>query len=186
MLVWSRLGVQSFGGGTATLALIRRAVVDELHWITAEEFTTYWALVLMVPGINLLGLTVLIGKQIGGTKGVAIALFGLLFPSVTITILLTALYSKVQHSHSVVSALSGVIPATVGVGLFTSLQIAFPVLKNCTKRGAKSLTIALALLLGSAAIEAAAHWPVVAILLTSGALGAATQFAGAPKRDRQK
>jgi len=174
--------MQSFGGGTATLALIRRAVVDDLKWITPVEFTSYWALVVMVPGINLLGLTILIGRQIGGAKGVAIALAGLLLPSVTITIVLTALYAKVQRSHLIVSALGGVIPATIGVGFVTGLQIARPVLASCVKRGALSLVVAFTIMIGSGVLEALAHWPVVAILITSGSLGALTQFAGIPQK----
>jgi len=185
-VVWSKLGLLSFGGGTATLSLIRRAVVDETGWIEPNEFTRNWALVLMVPGINLLGLTTLIGKKVGGAAGVFVALSGLLLPSVAITILLTALYTKVQHSRYVVAALSGVIPATVGVGLVTGWQIAQPVLTKCLKRGTVPLSVALVLFIGSALIELLVHWPVVAILLLSGALGALTQFAGPPNIGREE
>ena len=31
--VWLSLGLQSFGGGAATLTLIRRAVVERHHWL---------------------------------------------------------------------------------------------------------------------------------------------------------
>jgi chromate transporter len=182
LLVWCRLGVQSFGGGTAALALIRRAVVDDYRWITPEDFTRYWALVLMVPGINLVGLIVLIGFKLRGARGVLVALSGLL-PSVLITIMLTALYAKVQHSHTVAAAVSGVIPATVGVGIYTSWQMALPVLRYTRKLGTRSLAIALTLFAGSAVIESAFHLPVVVILLGAGAIGAGTSFVGDPIGD---
>jgi chromate transporter len=185
LYVWTALGLQSFGGGTATLSLIRRAVVDRYAWVSDDEFTRYWALVLLVPGINLLGLTILIGRKTGGAKGVALALCGLLIPSVNITILLTALYAHVEHSRLVEESLSGLIPATIGIGLYTGWQIALPGLKKCAGRGWLSFAIAITLFLGSAAMEACSHWPVALILLTAGAIGAVTGFAGTPNiKDR--
>src|SRR5258708_38822999 len=83
--VWFSLGLQSFGGGTATLALIQRAVVENYRWIAADEFTRYWALCQIAPGINLFALTLLIGRKTGGAMGAAAALAGLLLPSVRIT-----------------------------------------------------------------------------------------------------
>lgn len=167
----------------ATLALIRRAVVDEHKWITPEEFTRYWALVLMAPGINLLGLTILIGKKLGGSKGISVALIGLMLPSVVMTIALTALYARAQHFQLMRSALTGIIPATVGVGIFTGGQIALPVLQKSVTLGKRSVLIALLILVGSGAAEAIAHFPVAGILLCSASIGAVAQFAGAPERN---
>lgn len=116
------LGFQAFGGGATTLTLIRRNVVEQQGWLSEAEFTRDWALVQIVPGINLLGLTILIGRRVAGAKGVALALLGLLLLSVTLTILLTALYERIQHLEVVRAALRGVIPATVGLGLLTTLQ----------------------------------------------------------------
>ena len=161
----------------ATLALIRRAIVDDHRWISPEDFARYWALVLMVPGINLLGLIILVGNKIGGAKGVCLALFGLLFPSVTITILLTAAYAKVEHAHLIVSALSGVIPATVGIGIFTGGQIAWPVLKDSWKRGLSPAIVAGSLFIGSGIAEGFSHHlPVVVILLSCAVLGALSRL----------
>src|SRR5438105_7826591 len=87
--VWLGLGLQSFGGGAATLTLIRRAAVEQYGWLSEAEFTRAWALVQIAPGINLLALTILIGRRTLGAKGIALALLGLLLPSVTVTVLLT-------------------------------------------------------------------------------------------------
>src|SRR5579872_5446806 len=89
--VWLAVGIQSFGGGAATLALMRRAVVDQHHWLTDELFTRDWAICQVTPGINLIAITILIGRRIASARGILLALIGLLFPSVSITILLTAL-----------------------------------------------------------------------------------------------
>ena len=74
--IWLSLGSQSFGGGTATLALIRREVVERREWMDDSEFVRDWALCQIAPGINLLGLTILIGRRLRGFPGVVLAQLG--------------------------------------------------------------------------------------------------------------
>jgi chromate transporter len=158
--------VQSFGGGVATLALIRRTSVEQKQWVTAEEFARYWSLVQLVPGVNLLAITILLGRKVGGWRGVIQALTGILFPSVTITILLTLAYRSVQAVPKVQAALGGVIPAVVGLGLINAFQIARPLLRKSENKA----TLALGLSIVGASAAALGHLPVVAVLLGSGIL----------------
>lgn len=170
--MWLWLGFQSFGGGATTLTLIRRTVVEQQGWLCEAEFTRDWALVQIVPGINLLGLTILIGRKVAGAKGVALALLGLLLPSVTLTILLTALYERIQHLEVVQAALRGVIPATVGLGLLTTLHIARPLMIASFHEGKASFLLSGILLLGSGMVAAWWHWPVILVLCVAGAVSA--------------
>lgn len=169
--VWLVIGLQSFGGGATTLTLIQRAVVEQ-NWLSETEFTRDWALVQIVPGINLLGLTILIGQKVARAKGVALALVGLLFPSVTLTILLTALYARIQHLQVVQAALLGVIPATVGLGLLTTLQMARPLVVASIREGKGSFLLSGILLLGSGIAVTRWHWPVILVLCVAGAVSA--------------
>ena len=165
--VWLTLSVQSFGGGTATLALIRRMAVDEQQWVSADEFGQFWGLVQLAPGINLLALTVLLGRRMAGLRGVILALMGLLLPSASLTILLTALYTHFQHFAVVQAALRGIIPAVAGLGLLTAWQIARPLLT----RPLRPL-----ILLGSALAASLGLVPVLAILLSGGLLGGIANY----------
>src|SRR5262245_61942163 len=106
-LVWLGIGGQSFGGGQATLALIRQAVVEKHGWVSEEEFARDLTLCQSVPGMNLLALTNLIGSRLAGAPGVAVSLLGLLLPSVTLTIVITATIRHVQHHPAVQAALRG-------------------------------------------------------------------------------
>ena len=175
--VWLAIGVQSFGGGVATLALIRRSLVEQQRWLSEAEFTRYWALVQIVPGINLLGLTILLGRRVAGAKGVALALLGLLLPSVTLTLLLTAVYERIQHLELVQAALRGVIPATVGLGLLTALQMARPLMIASFREGKASFLLSGILLLGSGIVVAIWHWPVILVLCVAGVVSAFTSLA---------
>jgi chromate transporter len=174
--IWLSLGLQSFGGGTATLALIRRAAVERHRWLTEAEFARFWSLVQLAPGINLVCLTILIGRRISGTKGIALALAGLLLPSAAVTVLLTAFYQHVQNAPLVRDALHGILPATVGLGLVTAWQIARPPLARSYGEGRRSFGVGLALLLGSAAALQWVHLPVLVILLGAGGVGAAWEW----------
>jgi chromate transporter len=173
--IWLSLGVQSFGGGAATLALIRREMVERRSWITDAQFVRDWALCQVTPGINLLGLTILIGRRLGGIPGIFVSLLGLLLPSCSVTILLTACYAHVQASHAVQAAVRGVVPATAGVGLVTAAQMARPLLAAARRDGRLTLIGGWCLLIGSGLGAAVGRWQVVAILMGAGAAGAAIQ-----------
>jgi chromate transporter len=170
--VWLSIGLQSFGGGATTLTLIRRAFVDHSRWITETEFSRCWALVQVVPGINLLALTIVIGMRLCGWPGIAVSLLGLLLPSGSITVVLTAFWVHFQHYHAAQYALKGIIPATVGIGTVTALQIAKPLILESRKRGTSQTIIAVAVLVLSALAASAQRVPVVLILLAGGFAGA--------------
>lgn len=171
---WLALGTQSFGGGAATLYLIRRAVVDQHGWLSDEDFARDWAICQIAPGINLLGLTILIGRRTGGLPGIGLALLGLLLPSVAITIALTALYAGIQQLDLVQDGLRGVIPATVGLGLLLAWQMARPLLTASLRERRASLALSCGIIFGSGMLVALFHTPVIVILLTGGAVGALT------------
>src|SRR5688572_20997901 len=63
--LWFVIGLQSFGGGTATLFLIRRMAVDQFKWLTPDAFTRDWSLVQAAPGIILVCLMILVGRRVG-------------------------------------------------------------------------------------------------------------------------
>jgi chromate transporter len=168
LCVWLSLGAQSFGGGVATLTLIRRTFVEQERWISDAEFTRNWALVQLVAGINLLGLTILIGRRIRGASGIVASLAGLLLPSVAVTILLSASYAHIRHSPLVRDALHGIIPAIVGLGLLTAFQIVSPLFRASRREGAVSLVATVAVLAGSGLAAVSNHGPVLLILMVGG------------------
>jgi chromate transporter len=173
--VWLTLGVQSFGGGTATLFLIRRAVVEQRRWLSPDDFARDWSLCFIAPGINLLCMTILIGRRVRGLAGALVALLGLLLPSVTITIVMTMLYAVLQSLPAVQAALRGIVPATVGLGLLLAGGMARPLLTASRRESRSSLLVSMALLLGSI-VAAAGRLPVIVVLCGAGALGAASMW----------
>jgi chromate transporter len=181
------VGAQSFGGGQATAALIRRTIVERHGWVGELEYARFTALCQIAPGMNLIALTALLGRRLGGAAGVAAALLGLLIPSVALTILLAALLKNVGRGPAVQAALqNGVVPATVGVGFYGAWRNSRALLGAARKEGGWAQTaFAVLLCAGSAA---AALWamggraPVFAIM---GASGLASAAWGTARRRRR-
>jgi chromate transporter len=174
--IWFVLGMQSFGGGTATLFLIERVAVEQYRWLTPEEFTRDWALVQAAPGINLLCMVILVGRRVAGLAGSLAALIGLLLPSVTITVVMTALYADLREQPVVQAALRGVVPATVGLGLVLTYRLVKPLLAAGRREGVWSLFVHVAILVGSTAVMVVWQLPVVAVLCGAGVINGANKW----------
>src|SRR5688500_7253688 len=110
------MGTQSVGGGASTLFLMRSILVRR-GWLTDRDFMQEWTLSRLSPGNHLTALAALLGQRIGGRRGVALALGGLLIPSGFITIALTGGFGFIRDDAGVQSALAGVAPVTIGLML---------------------------------------------------------------------
>jgi chromate transporter len=180
--IWAVLGAQSFGGGSATLYLIRRVAVERHRWITDEDFTRYWGICQIAPGINILGLVIVIGWRVAGAAGAFLSLSGLLLPSAAITIALTAIYSGIREEPLVRAAIAGVVPATVGLGLLLGFTMVRPLLNGAREDGRASTVVAIILFLASTIAAALGRTPVLAILWGAGTLSALAQWQLAARR----
>lgn len=159
--LWLQIGAQSFGGGAATFYMIYQTFVVKYAWVTPEAFTQMRAMVEIVPGMNILAVTTLIGWRSFRWLGVFLSLFGLLLPSISITLLMTAFYLSVQDEPLVQSAVRGVVPALVGVSMYTMWRTAQPVLTAGKRAGWLSLALYVAVLAGSGV--ALLIWPAVPV-----------------------
>lgn len=161
------IGLQSFGGGTATFFLIHQAC-QKRNWLPEEQFLQYWALSQMTPGIGLAKMTLLIGKRLHGWPGLAAAIGGLMLPSMLITTLMTAGYTLIQDQPAVKAAMRGILPATIGLTLALSWDLGKPLLVAARAAGRVHLAVALGLMLAAALLFALASFSPVVILLLAG------------------
>ena len=157
--IWASIGLQSFGGGASTTFLIQRVFIEKHRWLTIEEYLHLWSLCILTPGINLIALTVLIGKKLGGIGGIVVSLAGMLLPSAAITCLLTVLFQQSEHIAAVQAVLRGVVPATGGIMLLVGLNFALPLIRKAYKAG-------ILYMLGSSAIIIACALAVILLKLT--------------------
>jgi chromate transporter len=169
--VWAGIGLQSFGGGASTQLLIRRAFVERRDWVTADELARMWNLCLFTPGINLVALTVLIGRRLGGARGIVASLAGLLLPSAAVTCGLAAGFVRVQQSNAVHAVLRGVIPATAGIMLVVGIGFAQPLMRRASREGARAQALSMAIIAAGTLALVVFKLPVAMVVFGGALLG---------------
>ncbi|MHB8645152.1 MAG: chromate transporter [Thermomicrobiales bacterium] len=166
-LAWLRIGAFSFGGGAATLFLMRREFVQRRRWITGDQYNEAFALSKLTPGTNIIAQSIVMGKMMAGMGGVAATLAGLLAPATLITTLLAAFITIVQGNRVAGAVLAGIVPATGGLTFAIVVQMGGGQLG----RGWDRLR-GLMVMLVCGLLVGLAHLPVPLILVTMGVIGA--------------
>ena len=90
--VWWRIGILSFGGPAAQIALMHREIVEENKWLSEQDFLRALSFCMLLPGPEAMQLATYAGWRLHGTLGGLVA--GLLFvlPGAIIVLALAALY----------------------------------------------------------------------------------------------
>lgn len=116
-LLWSffQIGLFSFGGGYASMPLIRQQVVNSNHWLSLNEFTDLITISQMTPGPIAINCATFVGNRIAGIPGAVMATIGCVMPSCLIVILLAVLYNKYKSMTLVKGILQGIKPAIIAM-----------------------------------------------------------------------
>src|SRR6476620_6589766 len=79
------LALQGFGG---VLAVVQLELVERKRWLTREEFIEDWAVAQIMPGPNVVNLSMMIGSRYFGLPGALAALAGMLvFPLIVVLLM---------------------------------------------------------------------------------------------------
>jgi chromate transporter len=170
--LWSEIGLKSVGGGASTQLQIRRTFVDQRGWVGDAELAHLWNLCQFTPGINLIALTILIGRKLGGTRGIIASVLGMLLPSAIVTCGLTAGFVVLQHNSALHAILRGVVPATAGIMAVVAAGFARPVLEAARKEGAPALLISVILVAATALAIIVLKVSVILVVVVVALLGA--------------
>jgi len=121
-LFWSFsfLALQGFGG---VLAVVQRELVEKKKWLTLEEFVEDWAVAQILPGPNVVNLSLMIGDRHFGTRGALVALAGMLAFPLLIVLALAALFANVADMPQVQGALRGMGAVAAGLITATGLKL---------------------------------------------------------------
>ena len=119
-LFWSftKIALQGFGG---VLAIIQRELVDKKKWLTLEEFVEDWAVAQILPGPNVVNLSLMLGDRYFGMRGALAALAGMLtFPLLGILVI-AVVFAGVADSPVAQGALKGM--GAVAAGLIAAVGL---------------------------------------------------------------
>jgi chromate transporter len=120
------LALQGFGG---VLAVVQRELVERRRWLTREEFVEDWAVAQILPGPNVVNMTVMFGDRCFGWRGSAAAFAGVLtVPSMVVLAMAIAL-ENVADTPAGQGALRGLGAVVAGLITATGLKL-IPALRS--------------------------------------------------------
>jgi chromate transporter len=88
---WARIGVTSFGGPPAQVALLRELCVDRRRWLTAQEFEDANAATQLLPGPGGTQLAIYCAARVGGRFGALTGGLAFMLPGLLIILAISAL-----------------------------------------------------------------------------------------------
>jgi chromate transporter len=119
----------SAGGGSGII-WARRIVVETRRWISDAEFGDIISLCQLMPGPNIVGISVCVGEKIRGMTGAAAALCGFLVIPWTVGLSFGLLYLECTHLTVLKNILGGIAPTAAGLLVATGLRLLTPHLKR--------------------------------------------------------
>jgi len=154
------LALQGFGG---VMAVVQHELVEKKCWMTREEFIEDWAVAQVMPGPNVVNLSMMIGARSFGFKGAMAALAGMLTAPLILVLLLALVYARFSDIPGVAGALRGMGAVAAGLIAATALKLAGALVKNV-------LGLRLCAVLGALCFAAIAllRWPLLYVLIGLG------------------
>jgi chromate transporter len=118
-----KVGAFTFGGGLSMIALIQDQVVEQLHWLTAQEFLDGLALGQFTPG-PILMVAAYVGYKAAGVAGALVGAAAAFLPSFILMVVLLPLLDRVRKLVWMRAAMRGIGPAVIGVLAVSLVQLA--------------------------------------------------------------
>src|SRR3954466_13261957 len=121
------LALQGFGG---VLAVVQRELVEKKGWLTKEEFIGEWAVAQIMPGPNVINLSITLGARYFGWRGAVVAIAGMLTCPLLVVLGLALVYAQFANSPQVAGALRGMGAVAAGLITATGLKLIVALQKN--------------------------------------------------------
>ena len=122
-LAFLKVSLCGFGGG---LSWARRVGVEQRQWMDDQEFAETLTLCQLMPGPNIVGITVCVGAKLRGAIGAIAAVAGFVLLPWTLGLTLGA--AILQHAQLAIlqNILSGLSAAAAGLLMGTGLRLMVP------------------------------------------------------------
>ena len=155
----------TFGGGFVIVTLMKRRLVDELHWMTEQEMLDMTALAQSSPGAIAVNAAILVGWKVAGIAGMLIAVLGTILPPMVILTVISLGYQAFAGSRYVALVLRGMQSGVAAVILDAALSLG----KHVAEGGQR---VHLLIMAGACAAAFFLKVTVIWIVLFAGAAGA--------------
>ena len=128
--IFGRIGLLSFGGPAAQIALMHRELVEERSWLTEQQFLGALSFCMLLPGPEAMQLATYAGWRLRGTFGGLIA--GLLFvlPGAALMLALASLYAALGTVPLIEAVFLGIKATVIVIVLQALLKVSKKALKG--------------------------------------------------------
>ena len=157
------LALQGFGG---VLAVVQRELVDKKRWMTREQFVEEWAVAQVMPGPNVVNLSLMIGGRYFGLPGALAGLAGMLAAPLVVALLLAVAFGTVSDAAWAQGALRGMGAVSAGLIAGTGIKL-IAALQGNPMRMPACIALAALSFTGVALLRLPLAW----VLLAVGLLG---------------
>ena len=126
--VYMKIGLFTFGGGYAMIALIEDEIVSKRGWITKEELTDIVVIAESTPGPIAINCSTYVGYKIGGVIGSAVATIAVVIPSFVIIFLISLFIEAflaikyVQYAFMGINCAVGLVIVRTGLKMLKSFK----------------------------------------------------------------
>jgi len=110
-----KLGIIGFGGPAVHIAMMEEEVVRKKKWMDHDHFLDLVGATNLVPGPNSTEMTMHIGRERGGWKGLLVAGCCFILPAVIITIFFAWVYKRYGTLPQAEAFMYGIKPAIIAV-----------------------------------------------------------------------
>ncbi|RYY91594.1 MAG: chromate transporter [Comamonadaceae bacterium] len=156
------LALQGFGG---VLAVVQRELVEKKRWLTADQFLEDWAVAQVLPGPNVINLSLMIGDRYFGLRGALAALCGMLAVPLVVVLMLALLYGHFAQHPQVAGALRGMGAVAGGLIAATGIKLAAQL-----RRHPLGFPVCLGFVAAVVLCIAGLRWPLAWVLLLFGGI----------------
>ena len=122
--VFGRIGLLSFGGPAAQIALMHRELVEERPWLSEDQFLRALSLCMLLPGPEAMQLATYAGWRLRGTWGGLIAGGLFIIPGALVVLALALIYAVLGDVPVVQAAFTGIKAAVIVIVLQALCKVA--------------------------------------------------------------
>lgn len=162
-----KIGLITFGGGYAMIAIIEKELVEKKRWIEYDEFKDIIAIAESTPGPIAINSATYIGYKKSGVLGAFFSTLGVVLPSFTIIFIISLFFDKFQSLTWVNYAFRGIQACVVFLILSAGIKMFIKSKKTIFNAALFSLTVIGLILISLFSV----NFSTIFIILIGGAIG---------------
>ncbi len=175
-----KIGLFTFGGGYAMIALIQGEFVEKRGWISQDEFLDMAAIAESTPGPIAINAATYIGYKVGGLWGSILGTLGVCIPSFVVIYLISLFFDRFLELRFVARAFRGIQACVCYLILSAGLRML-----GGMKKSPLNLTLwALTVLALVGATWFALNLSSIALILLGAAVGLGAYFLERRKEEK--